>query len=63
MITRMVGPDRRVGVLTANSSAITPALLAGVGFTRTERVAIGGLEDYPHFREVILDEIDNYLLV
>lgn len=57
MITRMVGPDRRVGVLTANSAAITPALLDGVGFTRTDRIAIGGLEDYPHFREVILDEV------
>jgi Asp/Glu/hydantoin racemase len=57
MVTRMVGPDRRVGVLTANSSAITPALLAGVGFTRTDRIATRGLEDYPHFREVILDEV------
>jgi hypothetical protein len=57
MVTRMVGPDRRVGVLTANSAAITPALLAGAGFTNTERIALRGLEDYPHFREVILDEV------
>jgi aspartate/glutamate racemase len=57
MVTRMIGPERRVGVLTANSSAMTPALLAGVGFTRTDRVVFRGLEDHPHFREVILDEI------
>lgn len=57
MVTRMVGPDRRVGVLTANSAAITPALLADAGFTNTERIAVRGLEDYPHFREVILDEV------
>lgn len=57
MVTRMVGSNRRVGVLTANSASLTPALLAGVGFTRTDRIAIRGLEEYPHFREVILDEV------
>jgi hypothetical protein len=57
MVTRMVGPGRRVGVLSANSSAVTPALLEGVGFLNTDRIVIQGLEGYDHFREVILDEV------
>ncbi|MDQ6524936.1 hypothetical protein RB608_15060 [Nocardioides sp. LHD-245] len=57
MVTRMVGPDRRVGVLSANAAAVTPALLEGVGFTDTDRIVVQGLESYDHFREVILDEV------
>jgi aspartate/glutamate racemase len=57
MVTRMVGPNRRVGVLSANAAGITPALLQGVGFTNVDRIVVQGLEDYPHFREVILDEV------
>lgn len=57
LVTRMIGADRRVGVLTANSAALTPELLDAVGFRDTDRIVIEGLEDLPHFREVILDEI------
>lgn len=57
MVVRMVGRHRRVGVLTANAAALTPALLDGVGFTRTDRIVVQGLEGFPHFREVILDEV------
>ncbi|HET7388360.1 MAG TPA: aspartate/glutamate racemase family protein [Nocardioidaceae bacterium] len=57
MVTRMVGPNRRIGILSANSEAVTPALLAGVGSTNTDRIVIQGLEGLDHFREVILDEV------
>lgn len=57
MVTRMVGTNRKVGVLAANSEAVTPELLAHVGFTDLDRLAVQGMENYPHFREVIFDEI------
>lgn len=57
LVARMVGPDRKVGVLTANSAAMTPQLFAELGYTGMERVAILGMENFEHFREVILDEV------
>lgn len=52
----MVGASRRVGVIAANSEAITPTLLAEVGFHQPDRIAVQGLETYEHFREVIFEE-------
>lgn len=57
MITQMVGPGRRVGVLAANSAAVTPVLLQAAGLTDTERIVVQGLENYEHFNEVILQEL------
>jgi Asp/Glu/hydantoin racemase len=57
LVSRMIGPGRRIGVLSANAAGVTPELLAHVGVTDASRLAIGGLEDFPHFREVILDEV------
>lgn len=55
-VAPMVGRDRRIGVLTANSAALTPRVLGAIGFTDIDRLAIQGLEDYQHFREVIFEE-------
>lgn len=57
LAVRMVGVDRKVGVLAANSQAVTPSLLAHVGFTEPERLVVQGLEGFEHFHEVIFDEI------
>lgn len=57
LVTAMTGPAQRVGVLTANSAALTPALLAAAGFADLDRIVVAGLEHSPHFREVILDEV------
>jgi hypothetical protein len=57
LATQMVGPNRTVGVLTANSKGVTPGLLAHVGFHDLDRIVLQGLEDFDHFREVILDEV------
>lgn len=55
MLTRLIG-GRTIGVLTANSAALTPEVLAGVGISDVSGLAIQGLETYPHFNEVILQE-------
>ncbi|MBM7518663.1 hypothetical protein [Nocardioides nitrophenolicus] len=57
LVTHLVGRDRRVGVLAANSRAVTEDLLADVGFADHRRIVVQGLEDFPHFREVIFDEV------
>lgn len=56
MLTTMLGRHRRLGVLAANSAALTPTVLAGARITDLDRIAIGGLERQPHFRDVILEE-------
>ena len=57
MATSMVGAHHRVGVIAANSAAVTPELFARVGFKQSDRVVVQGLEGFEHFREVILDEV------
>ena len=57
LVSRMVGAHRKVGVLTANSEGVTPELFAHVGFSDLDRLVIQGLEQFDHFREVILDEV------
>lgn len=57
LVTTMVGARQKVGVLAANSAAVTPSLLEGVGVTNPDRIVVHGLENHQHFREVILDEV------
>lgn len=56
MLTTLLGGHRRLGILAANSSALTPAVLGGAGIADLDRIVIGGLEQKPHFRDVILEE-------
>jgi Asp/Glu/hydantoin racemase len=56
MLTRMLGVRRKLGVLAANSEALTPRMLAAVGIHETDRLAVQGLEGYEHFREVVFEE-------
>lgn len=55
MLIKLLG-GRRLGVLTANSAALTPAVLDGAGITDTSPLVVKGLEPYQHFNEVILQE-------
>jgi aspartate/glutamate racemase len=57
LVTPMLGANRRVGVLTANAAGVTPELFAHVGFRDLDRIVVQGMEEFDHFREVILDEV------
>lgn len=56
MVSAMLGGNRKLGLLTANSAAITPAILAGAGVVDTSRLVVQGLQDYDHFHDVIIKE-------
>ncbi|KOS57603.1 aspartate/glutamate racemase family protein [Rhodococcus rhodochrous] len=56
MITSMLGSGKSVGILAANSAALTPDLLESVGITDARRLVVHGLEQYEHFNEVVLQE-------
>jgi Asp/Glu/hydantoin racemase len=53
-LTGLLPPRRKVGVLTADASSLTPAL-AGTGWDDSGRLALQGMEDRPVFRRAILD--------
>ncbi|ANG61309.1 hypothetical protein A8C75_01735 [Marinobacterium aestuarii] len=53
LVSRMLGPQRRVGVIVANSEALSEDHLRGAGIG-AEPVAIAGMQHQPQFRDVIL---------
>jgi hypothetical protein len=61
MAYRMIRSDRRVGLLVANASALTPRHLAAIG-GESVPVCVAGMAQRPEFREVMLegrrDELD-----
>jgi hypothetical protein len=54
-IRSLIGSRRRVGVVVANSEGVTPELLAAVGVDGDEG-AFAGMESFPHFASVVLEE-------
>jgi hypothetical protein len=54
MVHRMLAAGRKVGILTASASSLSPAHLAGVG-AESVPVRIAGMAGQPEFREVILE--------
>jgi Asp/Glu/hydantoin racemase len=59
MVHRMLGPGRRVGILTVNAPALSPEHLEGAGVTPEMAVAIAGLETEKEFTRVLLgDELE-----
>jgi hypothetical protein len=54
-IRSLIGSDRRVGVVVANSKGVTGDLLAAVGVDGAD-AAIAGMESFPHFASVVLEE-------
>jgi hypothetical protein len=54
-VSRMLGPDRAVGILTVEGRALGPRHLAGAGVTEDIPVVIWGLERGHAFTPVLLD--------
>lgn len=57
MLLQMIGHDRALGILTANSAALGATEFARVGITDTSRIRVRGMELYPHFNDVVLKEL------
>lgn len=55
-ISSILGPDRKVGVITANSKGLDEMLLAAVGVEPGERLAVRGMEDLPGFSKAVIEE-------
>lgn len=53
VIKRSLKPDKRVGILSADSSALTPALFSQCGITDLSDVVIAGAEDVPEFQNIL----------
>ena len=51
----MLGPSDKVGILAANSNAITEQLLSAVGVNSNTSMYVKGLEDKPHFYNVFFE--------
>ncbi len=57
MLLQMIGPDKQLGILTANSAGLGDKEFATVGVHDTSRLRVQGMENYPHFNDVILKEL------
>lgn len=55
-ILQILPKGRRVGVITADSRALTPGHFDSVGITPKMPLAVGGMEDQTEFREAVLQE-------
>ena len=53
LVSRMLGAERKVGVVVANAEALTADHLAGVGIAG-EAIVVAGMQHQPQFAEVIL---------
>lgn len=56
MVTRMLGPNRKLGIMVANGASVNDSLLDKVGITDRSHVYFQGLEHQPNFRKSILEE-------
>jgi aspartate/glutamate racemase len=55
-IIQILSKARRVGVITADSKALTPQHFNSVGITPEMPIAIGGMENKTEFRQAVLEE-------
>ncbi|HEU5319788.1 MAG TPA: aspartate/glutamate racemase family protein [Methylomirabilota bacterium] len=59
LVHRMLGPGRRVGVLTVDAASLGPEHLAGAGIDPGMPLAVAGLETEKEFTRVLLgDELE-----
>lgn len=56
-ISCLIGPDAKVGVITADSKSLNADLLTAVGVSATSNIVIAGLEDQPNFYRFAIEEI------
>lgn len=59
MVLAMLGTEQKLAVLVANGATVSEQLLRPVGITDElqRRLVLRGLEDKPHFRAAMLDEV------
>ncbi len=55
-ISTIIGPERRIGVVTANAGSLTGELLQCAGVSASDRVVVAGLEHAEHFAPVAVHE-------
>ena len=55
-ISAIIGPHRKVGIITADSESLDQTLLSAVGVETTENLAIGGMEDQEAFSKAVMEE-------
>ena len=55
LVHRMLGPGRRVGIMTVNATSLGPEHLAGAGIAARSPIAVAGLETEKEFTRVLLD--------
>ena len=59
LVHRMLGPGRRVGIMTVDSTSLTPAHLEGAAIPPDLPLAVAGLEGEKEFTRVLLgDELE-----
>ncbi|MGM0420491.1 MAG: aspartate/glutamate racemase family protein [Bacillota bacterium] len=58
LLDTMLGRQKKIGIITANSDALGKKHFTGVGISpeTQERLVVGGMEKKPHFNEVIIGE-------
>jgi hypothetical protein len=55
LVHRMLGPGRRVGIMTVNAPSLGPEHLTGAGIGGDIPIAVAGLETEKEFTRVLLD--------
>ncbi len=60
LVSRMLKSDQKVGVVVANSEALTQDHLTGVGIA-DEPMVVAGMQNQPQFSDVILKDLSNDL--
>jgi hypothetical protein len=55
-MSRIIGPQHKIGIVTANKGALTRQVLDAVTSVRDERLVVAGLEDKTHFVDAVFDE-------
>lgn len=55
-ISRLIGADEKIGIVTANAGALDSTVLRPCGADLPEKLAIGGLEKEPYFRSAFIEE-------
>jgi hypothetical protein len=55
-ISGILGPDRKVGVITADSKGLDEPLLSAVGVESGEQLVIRGMEEQPGFSKAVIEE-------
>jgi len=53
IIKQMLKPDQKVGIVCANSKALSPATLSACGINNPSDIAVIGAENMPQFRNIL----------